>query len=156
MLDSLQTGTLADASGLLTADGDVSGHLDWLAESLHAALRSPDVRPQIAGQTEEAVRQLRTRPIGPPDQFLPEGAKPRLAALLAYQVTDFARVNIVDLAESTHIWDIISESIIVYDDKKMEQIARSVANNEPALGHRSGGCHRLCGRHRPRRAAALS
>ena len=130
VLGSLQSGTLADASGLLAADGDLSGYLDWLAEALHAALRSPDVRPQIAGQAEEAVRQLCTRPIGPPDQFLPEGATPRLAALLADQIAAFARANIADLAEKTRIWDIISESIIVYDDKKMEQIARSVANNE--------------------------
>ncbi len=130
VLDNLETGTLADASGLLAADGDVAGYLDWLAEALHAALRSPGVRPQIAGQAEEAVRQLCARPIGTPDQFLQADAKRKLAALLAGQITDFARAHVADLAERTRIWDIISESIIVYDDKKMEAIARSVANHE--------------------------
>jgi len=37
---------------------------------------------------------------------------------------------VAELVEHTRIWDIISESIIVYDDKKMEAIARSVANRE--------------------------
>ncbi|MDD4016443.1 MAG: DUF445 family protein [Kiritimatiellae bacterium] len=130
VLDSLQAGTLADASTLLTADGDISAYLDWLAETLHNALRSADVRPQIAEQTEEAIQQLCARPIGSPSRFLPEGAQSRLAALLVDQLTGFACANITDLAERTRFWDIISESITVYDDKKMEQIARSVANRE--------------------------
>lgn len=130
VLDSLERGTLAEASGLLVPDGDVSACLDWVAEVLHSALRSPDVRPQIERQTEEAVRRLCARPIGPPYTFLPEGAKPRLAGLLADQILAFANANMVELVERTRIWDVISESIVVYDEKKMEQITRSVANRE--------------------------
>lgn len=58
------------------------------------------------------------------------GTQSRLAARLVDQLTGFACANISDLAERTRFWDIISESITVYDDKKMEQIARSVANRE--------------------------
>jgi hypothetical protein len=130
VLDSLERGTLADASGLLVPVGDVSACLDWVAEALHSALRSQDVCPQIERQTEGAVRRLCARPIGPPDSFLPEGAKPRLAGLLADQILAFANANMAELVERTRIWDVISESIVVYDEKKMEQITRSVANRE--------------------------
>ena len=130
VLAQLQTGTLAEASSLLTADGNVAAYLDWTAEALHNALRATDVRPQIAEQAEQAVRQLCARPIGVPDRFLPQGAKPQLATLVVDQVLGFARANTAELVERTRIWDIISDSIIVYDEKKMEEITRTVANRE--------------------------
>ena len=88
------------------------------------------MRPQLARQAELAVGRLCARPIGPLDPFLPADAKPRLAGLLADQVTAFATANLSELVERTRIWDVISESIVVYDEKKMEQITRSVANRE--------------------------
>lgn len=139
VLGSLEKGTLADASGLLSAGGDVSACLDWAAGALHSALRSSDLRPQIERQAELAVRGLCARPIGPLDPFLPADAKPRLAALLAEQIVSFADANMTDLVERTRIWDVISESIVVYDEKKMEQITRSVANRELVWVTVSGG-----------------
>jgi uncharacterized membrane-anchored protein YjiN (DUF445 family) len=130
VVGSLQTETLAEASRMVAGDGDVSPYLDWLARALHAALCSRDVRGQFERQTDEILRRLRTLPIGEPNRFLPEKAKPQLAALLTDQITAFAHANIADLVEKTRIWDIISDSIIVYDEKKMEEITRSVANRE--------------------------
>jgi len=130
VLAQLQTGTLGEASILLTANGNVSAYLDWIADTLHNALRSTDLFPQIANQTEQAVRQLCARPLGTPDRFLPQGFKPKLGKLVVDQVLGFARANTAELVERTRIWDIISESIIVYDEKKMEQITRAVANRE--------------------------
>ena len=130
VLDNLQTGTLEEASSLLASECDTPVYLDWLAETLQTALCSSNLRPQLKRQTEQAVHRLCTRPIGPPDRFLPESAKPQLAEMLADQVTAFARANVADLAERTRIWDIISESITIYDEKKMEKIVRGVANRE--------------------------
>ena len=130
VIGSLQNASVSEASRLIAGGGDVAPYLDWLAETLHAALCSREVRSQIEQQTDQILRRLRTLPIGSPDRFLPDGAKPRLAAFLTDQVTTFARSNIADLSEKTHIWDIISESITVYDEKRMEQITRSVANRE--------------------------
>jgi len=127
---SLQTETLAEASRMVAADGDVGPYLNWLAGALHAALCSRDVHDQFERQTEAILSQLRTLPVGAPCRFLPETALPQIAALLTDQVTAFARANIDELTEKTHIWDIISDSIIVYDEKKMEEITRSVANRE--------------------------
>jgi uncharacterized membrane-anchored protein YjiN (DUF445 family) len=130
VLDSLQRGTLADAAGLLTADGDVTAYLDWLADTLHAALLASDIRPRLEHQTFEAVSRLCASPIRPLKEFLPDDTIPRLAELIAEQALAFVRDNVAELVERTRIWDTISESIIVYDDKKMEAIARSVANRE--------------------------
>lgn len=130
VLGGFQRGTFSEASKLLAADGDVSAYLNWAAEALHKALRAADVRPQVGRQVEQAARQLCARPIGRPEIFLSPDTARRVAALLAEQALAFANANIAQLAERTRIWDIISESIIVYDDKKMEQIARSVANSE--------------------------
>lgn len=130
VLESLQRGTLADAAGLLTANGSIAPYLAWLAETLHAALQAPEIRPQIEIQTLDAVQRLCASPIRPPARFLPEGTASQLASLAAEVILGFAHDNLAELVERTRIWDIISESIIVYDDKKMEAIARSVANRE--------------------------
>jgi hypothetical protein len=130
VIETLQRGTLADAAGMLTAGGDVTAHLDWLAHTLHAALLAADIRPQLETQAFEAVRRVCASPVRPPIDFLPEDTVPRLADLIAQQALAFARDHVAELVEHTRIWDIISESIIVYDDKKMEAIARSVANRE--------------------------
>lgn len=139
VLGSLEKGTLAEASGLVAAGGDVSACLDWMAGALHNALRSSDVGPQIECQAELAVRRLCARPVGPLDPFLPADAKPRLAALLAEQIVSFADANMTELVERTRIWDVISESITVYDEKKMEELTRSVANRELIWVTVSGG-----------------
>ncbi len=139
MIGNLEKGTLADASCLLAVDGDVSAYLGWAADVLHTALRSDDVRQQLERQAEQAVRELCARPIGPLDTFLPAGAKSRLAALLVDQILSFANANMLELVERTRIWDVISESIIVYDEKKMEQLTRSVANRELVWVTISGG-----------------
>lgn len=139
VLGSLEKGTLEEAAGLLAGGGDVSACLGWAAEALHAALRSAEVRPQLGLQAEQAVRRLCARPIGPLDPFLPADAKPRLAAALAEQIVSFANANLTELVERTRIWDVISESIVIYDEKKMEQITRSVANRELIWVTVSGG-----------------
>ena len=139
LLESVQRSRLEEVAARLSSGGDLSAALDWSAAALHNALRSAEIAPAVERQAESAIRELCQRPLGAPDRFLPDGAKPRLAALLAGCLTAFARDNVEALAERTRIFDIISESIIVYDEKKMEQIARSVANRELRWVTLSGG-----------------
>lgn len=130
VLENLQRDTLADAARLITSDGDVTAHLNWLSETLHAALLASDIRPRLEQQAFLAMRRLFASPIRPVKDLLPADVMPRISELIADQAIVFARDNVADLVDRTRIWDIISDSIIVYDDKKMEAIARSVASRE--------------------------
>ena len=85
VIETLQRGTLADAAGMMTAGGDVTAYLDWLAHTLHAALLAADIRPRLETQAFEAVRRLCASPVRPPINFLPEDTVPRLADLIAQQ-----------------------------------------------------------------------
>lgn len=94
----------------------------------------PPCSPQTSARSSKPRPSRRCAECAParsaPIDFLPEDTVPRLADLIAQQALAFARDHVAELVEHTRIWDIISESIIVYDDKKMEAIARSVANRE--------------------------
>jgi len=130
LLDNVQGSTLSDISKLAVAEGNIASSFDWLAETLHNAIRSSDLKPALERQAGAAMSEFCKRPIGAPGRFLSDGARSRLVAFFADGLTAFARDNVAVLSEKTRLWDIISESIIVYDEKKMERIVRGVANRE--------------------------
>ncbi|MFO7936291.1 MAG: DUF445 family protein [Kiritimatiellia bacterium] len=130
VLEDLQKGRLEDAVSLVASEEDIPAYLDWLAETFQDVFCSSELHPQLEQQIQQVVHRICSRPVGSPERFLPENAKPRLAKLIAEQVTTYLNCNVDELVELTRIWDIISSSIIDYDDKKMESIVRSVANRE--------------------------
>lgn len=73
------------------------------------------------------VRQI---PIGRLDRFAKPEIRSLLAARLVVEFGTFVQDHTAELMDETHIWDVIHDSIVGYDEKKMEAVTRSVANHE--------------------------
>ena len=76
------------------------------------------------------LQTVRRIPIGRLDRFFGEEMRHSLAALCAAEFGAFARDRTADLMRETRIWDVVYDSIVGYDEKKMETITRRVANRE--------------------------
>ena len=76
------------------------------------------------------LQTVRRIPIGRLDRFFGPELRHSLAALCAAECGAFARERTADLMRETRIWDVIYDSIVGYDEKKMEAVTRSVANRE--------------------------
>ena len=76
------------------------------------------------------MQTMRRIPIGRLDRFFGPEMRHTLAALCAAECSEFARDRTAELMRETRIWDVVYDSIMGYDEKKMEAITRSVANRE--------------------------
>ena len=76
------------------------------------------------------LQTMRRIPIGRLDRFFGQELRHSLAGLCAAECGAFARERTADLMRETRIWDVVYDSIIGYDEKKMEEVTRSVANRE--------------------------
>ena len=76
------------------------------------------------------LQTVRRIPIGRLDRFFGLELRHSLAALCAAECGAFARERTADLMRETRIWDVVYDSIVGYDEKKMEEVTRSVANRE--------------------------
>ena len=76
------------------------------------------------------IQTFRKFPIGRLDRFLGPELRHSMAALCAAECGAFARERTAELMRETRIWDVIYDSIVGYDEKKMEAVTRSVANRE--------------------------
>ena len=76
------------------------------------------------------LQTMRRIPIGRLDRFFGAELRHSLAALCAAECGAFARERTADLMRETRIWDVVYDSIVGYDEKKMEEVTRSVANRE--------------------------
>ena len=76
------------------------------------------------------LQTVRRIPIGRIDRFFGPELRHSLAALCAAECGAFARDRTADLMRETRIWDVVYDSIVGYDEKKMEAVTRSVANRE--------------------------
>ena len=76
------------------------------------------------------LQTVRRIPIGRLDRFFGPELRHSLAALCAAECGAFARERTADLMRETRIWDVVYDSIVGYDEKKMEAVTRSVANRE--------------------------
>ena len=97
--------------------------------SLPAAIRAfTDPFGKATAKMIAAVaRQI---PIGRLDRFAKPEVRSLLASRLVTECSTFVQSHTADLMHETHIWDVIHESIVGYDEEKMETVTRSIANRE--------------------------
>lgn len=117
------------AARTLGADG-INSWMNAAIETAYRALTAPEVRTKLGQEAQTFLHQLRSVPIEKPDRFFPEAARARLAKGFAQQVSVFVRDHTGELLERSHFWDVVYDSITVYDEHKMEAITRSIANHE--------------------------
>lgn len=103
---------------------------DSFSMLIHSALTSDEIHNQICTEINGFLGDLRKRPIGDPQRFLTEETKPQLVDRLTKEIAEYAETHVAEFMIKTRIFDIISDSIIDYDKKKMEEVTRSVANRE--------------------------
>ena len=76
------------------------------------------------------ARVARKIPIGRLNRF----ARPELRILLAKRMTaeyvSFIQAHTAELIHKTRIWDVVYDSVVRLDEKKMEKVTRQVANRE--------------------------
>lgn len=126
-LEEVPLGKLAEAT--LGADG-IGAWTRAAVETACGALAAPEARPRLEAGARDFIGRLCALPIGRPERFVARPARERLAALLAGQVTGFIRLHTAEMLERSHFWDVVYDSITVYDEHKMEAVTRSVANHE--------------------------
>ena len=59
-----------------------------------------------------------------------EDLRKTIAMVCANQVTDYLSANLPRIIEETDVWNIVYETIMGYDEHKMEVLTREVANRE--------------------------
>lgn len=69
-------------------------------------------------------------PLGRLDRFAKPEVRSLLASRLVAECRTFVQNHTAELMQDTHIWDVIYDSIVGYDEEKMEAVTRSVANRE--------------------------
>ena len=84
----------------------------------------------VACWASALLQTVRRIPIGRLDRFFGPELRHSLAGLCAAECGAFARERTADLMRETRIWDVVYDSIVGYDEKKMEAVTRSVANRE--------------------------
>ncbi len=100
-------------------------------ESLLADQASASTLSHLVACWASALLQtVRRIPIGRLDRFFGPELRHSLAGLCAAECGAFARERTADLMRETRIWDVVYDSIVGYDEKKMEAVTRSVANRE--------------------------
>ena len=100
-------------------------------EALLADKTSANTLSRIVSCWATALMQtVRRIPIGRLDRFFGPELRHSVAALCAAECGAFARERTADLMRETRIWDVVYDSIVGYDEKKMEAVTRSVANRE--------------------------
>ena len=105
--------------------------LDIVARGVMGERGRDSTLPLVAAGWVAAMAQtIRAIPLGDVGKEMFAGLRKTLASLCAAECTAFARDRMAELVRETHIWDVIYESIVSYDEKKMEVITRSVANRE--------------------------
>lgn len=76
------------------------------------------------------AKVARKIPIGRLNRF----ARPELRSLLAKRMTAeyvaFVQAHTAELIHKTRIWDVVYDSVVRLDEKKMERVTRQVANRE--------------------------
>ena len=112
-------------------DSIISAAVNELARrlSLPAAIRAFTDPFGIA--TGRFVANIaRKIPIGRLNRF----ARPELRSLLAKRMTaeyvTFIQTHMTELIHKTRIWDVVYDSVVRLDEKKMENVTRQVANRE--------------------------
>ena len=127
---------LAAATGDATlvqeaADSVISAAVEELSRrlSLPAAIRAfTDPFGLATGRLVAKV--ARKIPIGRLSRF----ARPELRSLLAKRMTaeyvTFIQTHTAELIHKTRIWDVVYDSVVRLDEKKMETVTRQVANRE--------------------------
>ena len=127
---------LAAASGqrtlvAATLDTVIESAVEELARrlSLPAAVRAfTDPFGKATAKLIAAVaRQI---PLGRLDRFAKPEVRSLLAERLVAECSTFVQRHTDELMQETHIWDVIYDSIVGYDEEKMEQVTRSIANRE--------------------------
>ncbi len=100
-------------------------------ESLLADQASASTLSHLVACWASALLQtVRRIPIGRLDRFFGPELRHSFAGLCAAECGAFARERTADLMRETRIWDVVYDSIVGYDEKKMEAVTRSVANRE--------------------------
>ena len=130
-MDTLAAAT-GDASLVQEAvDSVINAAVDELSRrlSLPAAIRAfTDPFGLATGRLVAKV--ARKIPIGRLNRF----ARPELRSMLAKRMTaeyvTFIQAHTAELIHKTRIWDVVYDSIVGYDEKKMEEVTRSGANRE--------------------------
>ena len=127
---------LAAASGqrtlvAATLDTVIESAVEELARrlSLPAAVRAfTDPFGKATAKLIAAVaRQI---PLGRLDRFAKPEIRRLLAERLVAECSTFVQRHTAELMQETHIWDVIYDSIVGYDEEKMELVTRSIANRE--------------------------
>lgn len=127
---------LAAASGQRAL---VAATLDTVIESaveeLARRLSLPAVVRAFTDPFGKATAKLiaavaRQIPLGRLDRFASPEVRSLLAERLVAECSTFVQHHTDELMQGTHIWDVIYDSIVDYDEEKMEQVTRSIANRE--------------------------
>lgn len=130
VLDELRREPVGRIAGRFIGTGKLQPWIDSASAALGKAMTAPAMKARLGEEAKAFIHRLRGRPIGRPGRFLPPLARQRAARLLTVQLTAFVQTHTADLLEQTRIWDVIYNSITVYDARKMEEVTRSVANRE--------------------------
>ncbi len=125
-IDKLLHRKLGELSGI-EAGGQT---LDQVVEALHRLLSGKEMRHVLSDKVKDFIDSGREIPLGRISRFVsPEGRR-RMTELGVQEVRTIVIQRLHDFTEQTGLWNIVSESIESYDNKKMEQLIRKIANHE--------------------------
>ena len=109
-------------------------------ERISARLTAPDSAAALRRAFENHLDDVCARELPSPDIIPPVfrawfrnfGLEIRrlLVNKLVSECETFARGHTGDLLRETRFWDVVYEAVMRYDDRKMEQVTRHVANRE--------------------------
>ena len=84
---------------------------------------------RFEGRLPELVRE-EVKALAEVANLFDEDFRKTIARTSANQVTDYLSENLPRIIEETDVWNIVYETIMSYDEKKMEILTREVANRE--------------------------
>lgn len=128
--DELRRRTTMPLAELPGIAGNEPQVIQSVSRALVSALRSDYCAAMLRDNLLDISELLVNKPIGRLSQWCSDDLKEKAAKELSGYILLLVQEKLDDFTEKTGIWNIISQSVNNFDDKKTEQMIRNVCNNE--------------------------
>lgn len=104
--------------------------VDAVTVKLMSIMKSSETKKQAENHLRKIVEVNLDRKIGKLKSIISSDTIQNIAVLLTDEIIEVFQERFDHLIEEAGMWDIISKSIISYDDKEIERLIREIANRE--------------------------
>ncbi|MDD3704407.1 MAG: DUF445 family protein [Victivallaceae bacterium] len=126
IVEKLLRRPIAEISGL----GNEGKTFDQIIDAVQKMLTGPEMRRIISVRAGELLASVRQIPLGRPARFISLETRSTLARMGADEVRALIAGRLDEFTEQTGLWNIVSDSVLSYDNKELERMIRRIASRE--------------------------